>query len=191
MMQFDSVIGTETTTRDKLAVAALAEFNRDGYSGTNTNKIARSAGFAPQTFYRNFTNKLDAFLAAYEEWQREERRLFSDTLSDTGRYSIEVAAEFLQFHRDYAVFLASLSKLAADYSLVADARANSRQRQILSIASGRPAVGQDPAEILAALLAAEAITDGVALGYFDVYGDEDTQLGLIADAIQRLMPIGA
>ena len=35
----------------------MAEFIESGYAGTDTNRIARRAGFAPQTFYRWFADK--------------------------------------------------------------------------------------------------------------------------------------
>ena len=45
-------------TGTKLIAAAAAEFNDHGFSGTDSNKIARRAGFAPQTFYRWFKDNI-------------------------------------------------------------------------------------------------------------------------------------
>jgi AcrR family transcriptional regulator len=42
------------STSNDLIAAAAAEFNEFGFSGTDTNRIARRAGYAPQTFYRWF-----------------------------------------------------------------------------------------------------------------------------------------
>ena len=52
--------------------AAEAEFNATGFHGTDSNRIARRAGYAPQTFYRHFTDKTDAFVAVYERWWKAE-----------------------------------------------------------------------------------------------------------------------
>src|SRR5262245_37824296 len=57
-----------TSTRAKLLAAAAAAFNTDGYFGTDTNKIARAAGFAPATFYQHFANKKEIFVEAYRHW---------------------------------------------------------------------------------------------------------------------------
>lgn len=54
------------STRDRLVRAAADEFNRAGFGGTNTNKIARAAGFAPATFYRYFDDKKAIMVAAFE-----------------------------------------------------------------------------------------------------------------------------
>lgn len=54
------------STRDLLVRAAAEEFNRAGFGGTNTNKIARAAGFAPATFYRYFDDKKAIMVAAFD-----------------------------------------------------------------------------------------------------------------------------
>lgn len=64
-------------TRAKLIGAAVKEFNQRGYFGTDTNKIARRAGFAPQTFYRWFRDKTEIFLAVYRLWEEQERDMLS------------------------------------------------------------------------------------------------------------------
>src|SRR5277367_865240 len=59
-------------TSERLLKSAAQEFNEHGFAGTDSNKIARRAGFAPQTFYRWFNDKTDVFLAVYRGWEREE-----------------------------------------------------------------------------------------------------------------------
>src|SRR5262245_55875420 len=44
-----SIRASSDETKKKLVAAALKEFNQQGYFATDTNKIARRAGFAPQT----------------------------------------------------------------------------------------------------------------------------------------------
>jgi AcrR family transcriptional regulator len=56
----------------RLVAAGANEFNRVGYGGTDSNRIARAAGYAPGTFYKHFADKRDVFLAAYEAWVTAE-----------------------------------------------------------------------------------------------------------------------
>ena len=59
-------------TRDSLVATAVKVFNEVGYLGTDSNALARSAGYSPGTFYRHFPDKRAIFVAAYDEWAREE-----------------------------------------------------------------------------------------------------------------------
>src|SRR5436305_10675562 len=64
--------GTASTTPQLLLRAASAEFTQRGFAGTDTNRIARRAGFAPQTFYRWYIDKTDIFIQVYRQWITEE-----------------------------------------------------------------------------------------------------------------------
>lgn len=64
--------GTPEETRERLVVAAAQLFNRVGYDGTDSNRIAREAGYAPGTFYKHFRDKKEIFLAVYEGWVTKE-----------------------------------------------------------------------------------------------------------------------
>src|SRR5882762_9752428 len=64
--------GVEATS-ELLRRAALLEFDRHGFAGTDSNRIARRAGFAPQTFYRWFKDKTEIFIACYRAWEDEEK----------------------------------------------------------------------------------------------------------------------
>jgi len=61
-------------TRAALLDAAEREFNGPGFFETDSNRIARAAGYAPQTFYRHFADKTEIFLAVYDRWWRHEGR---------------------------------------------------------------------------------------------------------------------
>ena len=63
------------STGEKLIAAAAAEFDDHGFLGTDTNKIARRAGFAPQTFYRWHKDKTAIFLAVMAAREPEELNL--------------------------------------------------------------------------------------------------------------------
>ena len=64
--------GTPAATRTRLVAAAAAVFNRCGYHGNDSNRIARAAGYAPGTFYKHFPDKRAILLAAYAEWVSAE-----------------------------------------------------------------------------------------------------------------------
>lgn len=66
------VRGTPDETRERLVAAAAFVLNRDGYYGTDTNKIAAEAGYAAGTFYKHFADKREVLLAAYERWVTAE-----------------------------------------------------------------------------------------------------------------------
>src|SRR5579871_4916183 len=85
-------------TADLLVAAALAEFNDHGYGGTDTNKIARRAGFAPQTFYRWFADKTAIFLAAYRQWEDEEMAAVA-TLQGRDGAARHMATAIVAHHR--------------------------------------------------------------------------------------------
>src|SRR5271168_56796 len=94
-------------TAEKLLYAAAAEFNEHGFAGTDTNRIARRAGFAPQTFYRWFRDKVDIFIQVYDRWCREQfsaiGRTFAESKSDT-----RLAEIVVEHHKAHLVFRRSL-----------------------------------------------------------------------------------
>src|SRR5258707_5965558 len=97
------------STREKLLDAARRLFNSDGFLATDTNKIARAAGFAPQTFYRHFGDKTEAFLEVYDTWWKSELAALGQ-LRQPG--SAEKAAQVtLAFHRRWRIFRRSLRHL--------------------------------------------------------------------------------
>jgi AcrR family transcriptional regulator len=53
-------------SRRALLKAAAKIFNSEGYFATDSNRIARAAGYAPGTFYTHFADKRAIFLAVYE-----------------------------------------------------------------------------------------------------------------------------
>src|SRR5271170_2352101 len=86
--------GTPAQTRARLVAAAAAVFNRDGYYGTDSNRIARAAGYAPATFYKHFPDKRAIFLAAYEAWVSAEWSAIERSLG-RARAPAQTAAELV------------------------------------------------------------------------------------------------
>ncbi len=102
-----------TGTADKLVEAAASEFNELGFSGTDSNRIARRAGFAPQTFYRWFEDKTEIFIKVYELWQQQEvgvlRKLLAENASDA-----RVVQACVAHHKAFLIFRRSLRQLSAE-----------------------------------------------------------------------------
>ena len=73
--------GDPAQTRQRLIAAAATLFNRVGYHGTDSNRIAKEAGYSPGTFYKHFKEKRDIFLAAYEGWLLSEWEAFQAELA--------------------------------------------------------------------------------------------------------------
>lgn len=153
------------STKELLVEAASAEFNEAGYLGTDTNRIARRAGFAPQTFYRNFEDKLAIFLAIYERWRAAEMRAVSDAARDEqnpARRTLAAAKTLIAFHRDYAVFRRSLRILAIEEPLLRKARAASRVAQIEGLKRLAANRERSSASLLASILEIERLCDALA-----------------------------
>ncbi|QUD87009.1 TetR/AcrR family transcriptional regulator [Phenylobacterium montanum] len=150
------------TTKDLLTEAAAAEFRERGFQGTDSNKIARRAGFAPQTFYRWFKDKTEVFVAVYRLWEDEERRFIGELVRQgAGEAAIVEAA--VKHHRDYLHFRRSLRRLSLEDPEVRQARAQSRLRQVerLHRHSGS---GLTREEIAVRLLELERLSDALAEG---------------------------
>ena len=156
-------------TQAALVRAALDEFNQHGFDGTDTNRIARRAGFAPQTFYRWFEDKAAVFIAAYELWAREEASEIT-RLIDARASDLELTRMCAAHHRRYRLFRRSLRLLSLSDPRVRAARAASRTAQIAMLAglSGAP-----PDALAIQLLTMERLADALA-------EDELADLGLPA-----------
>lgn len=157
-------------TPRRLIAAAADEFNAQGFDGTDTNRIARRAGFAPQTFYRWFSDKTDIFIRVYEAWQREEvdalQALLAEAADDAALVRVCIA-----HHTAHRQFRRSLRRLAIEDPRVRAARASSRQRQIAQLSALRPE--RRPEDLAARLLQVERLADAIAEGEFADMGMTD------------------
>ena len=175
-------------TKGLLLAAAAAEFNMQGFNGTDTNRIARAAGFAPQTFYRHFADKTEIFIRVYEQWQQDERRKIATAVhaepSSAGQ-ALTVAATLIAGHREWAGFRRSLRLLAVEDDRVRAARAASRRAQ-LDVLS--PSLAPSPwATRVGALLTVERLCDAAADAETDdLEIDIAAWTALVAEAIDRL-----
>lgn len=156
-------------TRRLLIAAAAAELNTTGYDGTDSNKIARRAGFAPQTFYRWFEDKAEIFVEVYRQWQAEEAAILKELLSASAPDEA-LADACVAHHRAYLRFRRSLRQLSYDDARVRAARAESRKRQIAFICALKGAAAADEASVAAVLLQLERLSDALAEGEFEDMG---------------------
>lgn len=178
-----SVTKSEKSTTELLVEAALAEFSEAGFEGTDSNRIARRAGFAPQTFYRWFPNKLAIFLAAYQLWQRQEWDALTQAASP-----LEMAGILVEHHRRHRIFRCSLRQLAVTDEAVRAARTASRQRQLQTVAASSGAGGGGYAARVILLLEIERLADAVADGELaDLGVDEHHGTRAIASLIGTLL----
>jgi AcrR family transcriptional regulator len=160
--------GTPAQTRERLLAAAAVEFNRVGYHGTDSNRLARAAGYAPATFYKHFPDKRAVFLATYAnwvttEWERVEQLLRRG--ESPARLAAAIVDAVLEMHRTWRGLRASLRALvAADAEARAFYRAQ-RRRQLERLAAlrrrGAPGTAADDALLLFTL---ERVCDAIADG---------------------------
>jgi AcrR family transcriptional regulator len=106
--------GSPGETRERLVDGAARLFNRVGYHGTDSNRIAEEAGYATGTFYKHFHDKREVFLAVYERWLAAEWKAVDEELSK-GLSSEEVARNIVElsikFHTEWRGLRASLMEL--------------------------------------------------------------------------------
>ena len=158
-------------TRSRLVEAAGKLFNSVGYFGTDSNRIARAAGYAPGTFYGHFADKLEIFLEVYRGWVASEWQAIAAAIAPAqaagdGPQSLRIAQAVLQHHREWRMFRKSLRALTMTDERVHQARVKERARQIAQTAELLQARGvrQTPARIYANLLLFEILCDAVADG---------------------------
>ena len=150
-------------TAEKLLYAAAAEFNDQGFAGTDTNRIARRAGFAPQTFYRWYEDKIDIFIRVYEYWERVEAEVLQELLARSAT-DPQVAQAMVEHHRAYLKFRRSLRQLSLEHPKVRAARAASRLRQIANIRRLQGAMAMTESDLAAKIFQMERLTDALAEG---------------------------
>jgi AcrR family transcriptional regulator len=151
-------------TKEKLLTAAERAFNTKGFFGTDTNRIARAAGYAPQTFYRHFTDKTDIFLAVYERWWRSEGEAVAAAARGTkGEARLaKIAETILEFHARWRIFRRALRHLSAEDKRVRAARVKARKAQIESLkrVPRKKRVAEE--ELYAGLIIIERLSDAAA-----------------------------
>jgi AcrR family transcriptional regulator len=125
--------GSPAATRARLLAAAARVFNRDGFHGTDSNRIARAAGYAPGSFYKHFADKRAIFLEAYEAWVTAEWQAIERALAAGGSreaVAARVVTLLLALHRRWRGFRASLRALVATDAAARRCHRRQRVRQL-------------------------------------------------------------
>jgi len=182
-----------TETRRALIEAAARIFNSAGYHSTDSNRIAREAGYAPGTFYVHFADKLAIFLEVYETWVSAEWSSIEAILKSGGSARAirnRLSRAVLEHHRKWRTFRESLRALSATDGVVHAARVASRDRQIETMTRlirARNTHVPSRARMLAQLLYAEALCDAVAEGDAKSLGIRDEEIVRLLDESSRAL----
>ena len=180
-----------TETRRALIETAARIFNSAGYHGTDSNRIAREAGYAPGTFYVHFADKPAIFLEVYETWVSAEWSSIEEILKSGGPARTirnRLSRAVLEHHRKWRTFRASLRALSATDARVHAARVASRDRQIETMTRlirARNTPVPSRARMLAQLLYAEGLCDAVAEGDAKSLGVRDEEIVRLLDESSR------
>ncbi|RZI81662.1 MAG: TetR/AcrR family transcriptional regulator [Rubrivivax sp.] len=155
-------------TRTLLLQAATAEFVEFGFANTDTNRIARRANFAPQTFYRWYKDKLDVFIQVYRAWEEAEIEMLDAMLTEQAT-SLQIAEAFVESYRSFLVFRRNLRQLACESADIRKAVADSRRRQIEQIKRWNPAFTSDE-HIATLIVQMDRVCEALAEGEFEELG---------------------
>lgn len=161
--------GSPEETRERIVRAAAKLFNTVGYDGTDSNRIAREAGYSPGTFYKHFADKRAVFLVVYEQWVTREWREIAGAVEARGTAHERASAivdMFVEHHRRWRGFRASLRMLVSTDHDVRDFYRAQRRRQLelldrIRLAGRRAHSRESDALLLFALeRSADAMADG-------------------------------
>ena len=157
----DAPLAAGEDTRTLLLRAAATEFIEHGFAGTDTNRIARRAGFAPQTFYRWYKDKIDIFVQVYQVWEDAETAILGELMARQAT-SLQIAEALAEGQRSFLIFRRHLRQLAYDHPEIKQARADSRKRHIAALREWQPRLTADDATVAAILLQLERLCDAIA-----------------------------
>ncbi len=171
------------TTGEKLIAAAAAEFDAHGVFGTDTNKIARRAGFAPQTFYRWFKDKTAIFLAVMRAREPEELNLIGWLLVGDAPAAERLQAAIEQRRRRRG-YRRSLAWLSLEDAAVRAALAEARARRIGQVKAWAPAsAALESGWIGTALITLDRLIDAIAKGELADAGLNEAAARTVIDRI--------
>lgn len=166
--------GTPDETRERLLVAGAREINRHGYLGTDSNRLARAAGYAPAMFYRHFPDKRALFLAIYDRWVGSEWEAIAQRVRQGGspeQLARDLIDDVLALHAQWRGLRRSLRILVASDPVVRRAYHRQRSRQLDTLARLRSSSSRAAAATL--LWTLERTADAYADGEFTALGLDD------------------
>lgn len=161
--------GTPDATRRRLVDTAARVFNEVGYLGTDSNRLAKAAGYAPGTFYKHFPDKRAAFLASYDAWVAAEWQAIEELMRqerDPAKLARKLLRQVLEHHRRWQGLRASLRALVGTDPDVRAYYREQRRRQLDLMAKlrGRRASASTRAADAVLLYVLERVCDAVADG---------------------------
>lgn len=181
--------GRPGDTRARLVAAAAEVFNREGYHGTDSNRLARAAGYAPGTFYKHFPDKRAALVAVYERWVAAEWSAVGEELSGGGDVARRIVERILEFHRRWRGVRASVQLLVRTDAAVRAAYRRQRRRQLAMLRELRERHGfraRTPEEDALLLYALERTCDAVVDGEVaSLELDPARMIGLLRGLVAR------
>jgi AcrR family transcriptional regulator len=178
--------GAPHETRGRLIAAAAALFNREGFYGTDSNEIAKAAGYSTGVFYKHFKDKGEIFLAAYEQWSVTEWQRVAAVLAEGGserKLARRLVLMFIEMHTEWRGLLASLRQLVVTDGNVRRFHRRQRKRQLERMAAlraQRQLRPRPPEEDLVYLWTTERAFDAIALGEV---GDLGLDRAVVIDAM--------
>jgi AcrR family transcriptional regulator len=179
----DTIVPADTRTR--LLQAAMSEFIEAGFAGTDTNRIARRAGFAPQTFYRWFADKAAIFLAVLSVWEEVESALLHSVIVSPDVDAMQMAEACVESFRPFLTFRRNLRAVMASQAEIRAVRAQGRRRLLSSLSALNTSL---PVEEMGSLLVQfEQLCEALAQGEFDDLGlSGDAAMHTLAKLVQQL-----
>lgn len=168
--------GAPQETSQRLVAAAALLFNRAGYHGTDSNRIAHAAGYATGVFYKHFRDKREIFLAAYLEWSRAEWEEVAKIFASGGsnrEMARKLVGMSIKFHTRWRGLLASLRELVFSDPVVRRFHRRQRRNQLDRMAELRRQRGSRAhrrEEDLVHLYTTERVYDAIAQGDLRVLG---------------------
>ncbi|MCV7168765.1 TetR/AcrR family transcriptional regulator [Mycobacterium manitobense] len=182
--------GRAPDTRLRLVQAAAEAFNTYGYAGTDVRRIVTVAGYATGTFYKHFTDKGAALLAAYETWVVDEwdalgaAILSEGTAEDRAERIVSVSADL---HARWHGLRQAMASYKMTNTEAAETYLRLQRRQVAILGRLRdeisPGADRPPeADVLLVMLIERAV-EGMAAG-------EPAALGL-SESTMRALLVGA
>jgi AcrR family transcriptional regulator len=189
--------GFPEETRERLITAAASQFNHFGYHGTDSNTIAKEAGYATGTFYKHFRDKLEIFLAAYERWLAAQWNEIGDQLSgmrDAGETARRIVELSIRYHTEWRGLRSSLMELVFSDPHARKFFRKQRRRQLDLIAElrSRFALPSRTSEQDAIhLYMTERVFDAIGQGEIQSLGlDKAVVIEFMGEKVQELLESG-
>lgn len=163
-------------TRSQLKLAAQREFISAGYFFTDTNKIARLAGYSPASFYRHFEDKVAVFIDVYRDWHAEQMNAIEKALHEGGdarTISTRLTQVILAFYTKWINFRAAARVLALSEERVGTYKRARRAELVDAIILLRKKLGfstKQVHEVVTFLIELERLCDAIADGEYAQFG---------------------